>query len=639
MSAPRKYTVGFLASGLGAGAMGFQRALGRLGPDTAAFRSLGGVDIDPASCRDFELLTGSPALCADLHELTPAQLIAFMGEETPDAIFTSSPCKGFSGLLSAKKALEEKYQRLNLLFLKSAFLSVETWRRPPKLLVFENVPRIVTRGADLLAKTRQLLGRYGYVFHEATHDCGEVGGLAQHRKRYLLVARHEKTCTAYVYKPPKLRVRGCGEVLGELPMPTDPDAGRLHQMPKISWLNWVRLALIPAGGDWRDLPKVIEPQAANPAKFTNKLKMLGWEQPSPSVIGGSDLLDGNPSVADPRLAEALGLPADTFPSVLGVNAWTDPTGVITGQSRPMNGKFSVADPRIAGFRAFSGALGVGKWADPSGAVTGEALPTTGRFSVADPRLLEMIALGRAGTRASSFKGRPGMFGVNEWDEPAPTVTGRVSVSGGTTVAAVADPRITSPVPEGAQKRSVHSRYDVRGWEQAARTIAGSGSNGGYGVADPRVLEAVQLGCAPRSGVYGVIGWEQAAATVTGSASIDNGACAVADPRKAPEQLVIVVASDGTWHRPITRLEFAALQGLPTTINGKPLDLAGTLSSVQERIGNAVPVGAGRAIAESLLTALLATDVGGWALGGTGIWVRERDGWAQEATEYEIGGVA
>jgi hypothetical protein len=80
-------------------------------------------------------------------------------------------------------------------------------------------------------------------------------------------------------------------------------------------------------------------------------------------------------------------------------------------------------------------------------------------------------------------------------------------------------------------------------------------------------------------------------------------------------------------------------GLPTTLNGKPLELAGTLSSVQERIGNAVPVGAGRAIAESLLNALLATVLGGWALGGTGIWVRERDGWAQEATEYEIGGVA
>ncbi len=599
MSAPREFTSLFLACGLGAGARGFLEARGRLGPDPARFRSLGGVDIDPASCRDFELLTGSPALQADLHTLTPAQLRAFAGPRRPDAIFSSAPCKGFSGLLSGAKALEQKYQVLNELVLKCIFLSVETWpESPPPLLTLENVPRIATRGAELLVKVRQLLNHYGYAIHEANHDCGEIGGLAQHRRRYLLVARHQKSCTAYVYKPPKLRVRGCGEVLGELPMPTDPDAGRLHQMPKISWLNWVRLALIPAGGDWRDLPKAVEPAPENPGKHHNKLKMIGWDQPSPTVIGAGDLGAGAPSVADPRLAEALA------------------TGTF-----------------------FRGALGVNEWAQPTGTVTGEALPLNGRFSVADPRVLALLSLGRAGTRASSFKGRPGLFGVQDWQEPHPTVTGRATVSGGTTVAAVADPRISSPVPDGAQKRSVHARYDVRGWAQAARTIAGSGSNGGYGVADPRVLEAVQLGFTPRGnsrGHYGVIGWEEAAATVTGSACFDNGANAVADPRKAPEQLLIIVANDGTWHRPITRLEFAALQGLPTTINGKPLELAGTLSSVQERIGNAVPVGAGRAIADSLLTALLATAVGGWALGGTGIWVRQRDGWAQEAA---VGGAA
>jgi len=42
------------------------------------------------------------------------------------------------------------------------------------------------------------------------------------------------------------------------------------------------------------------------------------------------------------------------------------------------------------------------------------------------------------------------------------------------------------------------------------------------------------------------------------------------------------------------------------------------------------VKAAKAIADSLLTALVASAVGGWALGGTGIWVRQRDGWAQNA---------
>lgn len=579
MSAPRVFRAGFMAAGIGVGARGFMEALGRLVVDAADALETPGVAAEPQICADFEYLTGAPALCADLHTLTPAELRAAWGDEAPDCIFSSPPCKGFSGLLSAARANEAKYQKLNELVLKCIFLACETWERPPKFLVLENVPRIMTRGRELLAKARQLLRHYGYAVHEATHDCGEVGGLAQHRRRFLLVARHEKSC------PAKLRVRGIGEVLGELPLPADPDAGALHTMPKISWLNWVRLALIPAGGDWRDLPKAIEPAPGNPDKHRNKMALVGWDQPSPTVTGSLRIGSGAPSVADPR----LGLPGGTYRGVMGVTRWDEPSGVVAGASRPSNGRYSVADPRVA----------------------------------------DLLPLGKTGKNSGSFKGRPGLMGVNDWSDPMPTVTGRASVSGGTTVAAVADPRLLSPVPEGAQKRSVHARYDLRGWKQPARTVAGPGVNGGYGVADPRVAEAVQLGCAPRSGTYGVIGWEQAAATVTGSANIDNGACAVADPREAPEEPLVIIAADGTWHRPITTLEFAALQGIPTIHRGKPLQLAGRSSSAwRERIGNAVPLQAARAIGDSILRALVASAVGGWALGSTGIWVRKRDGWAQ-----------
>lgn len=59
------------------------------------------------------MLTGAPALCADMHEVTPAQIRAGLGDETPDCVFTSPPCKGFSGLirgvLEAAAALGTKY--------------------------------------------------------------------------------------------------------------------------------------------------------------------------------------------------------------------------------------------------------------------------------------------------------------------------------------------------------------------------------------------------------------------------------------------------------------------------------------------------------------------------------------------------
>jgi site-specific DNA-cytosine methylase len=115
--------------------------------------------------------------------------------------------------LGNKKALEAKYQMLNQLVYQGLFLVCETWDEPPPIIILENVPGIVSRGAELLFKAQQLLTNYGYVFHRATHDCGEIGGLAQHRKRFLLIARHPDQVPAYVYQPPKQRVKACGEVL------------------------------------------------------------------------------------------------------------------------------------------------------------------------------------------------------------------------------------------------------------------------------------------------------------------------------------------------------------------------------------------------------------------------------------------
>jgi site-specific DNA-cytosine methylase len=195
-----------------------------------------------------------------------------------------------------------------------------------------------------------------------------------------------------------------------------------------------------------------------------------------------------------------------------------------------------------------------------------------------------LGLGRTAENADSFKGRPGLYGVNDWLEPAPAVTGSASVTGSNGVAAVADPR---------------------------------------------------LGCEPRSGTYGVLGWEEAAGTITGVAGVDNGRFAVADPRLPPRVTPVIVAADGTWHRPMSTLDLAALQGLPAELDGEPLTLAGpSVARWRERIGNAVPVQAATAIATSLLVALLAGKLGTWFLSNEGVWVRD-DG----RSEHEWGGEA
>lgn len=87
---------------------------------------------------------------------------------------------------------------------------------------------------------------------------------------------------------------------------------------------------------------------------------------------------------------------------------------------------------------------------------------------------------------------------------------------------------------------------------------------------------------------------------------------------------MIIALDGTWHRPLTTLELAALQGFPMIMpDGRPLQLAGKSDARwRERIGNAVPPPAARAIGEQILFALMVSAKGEWALGSTGVWVKE-----------------
>jgi site-specific DNA-cytosine methylase len=165
------------------------------------------------------------------------------------------------------------------------------------------------------------------------------------------------------------------------------------------------------------------------------------------------------------------------------------------------------------------------------------------------------------------------------------------------------------------------------WTEPSPTVRGASNvrTGPGSVADPRPT------CVPRATAYGVLSWDKAAATVTGG-RIDNGTVAVADPRRAPKNVPVIVAADGTWHRPMTLLDRAALQGLPARIRGEPLRLAGrSAAGWGERIGNAVPVQAATAIALSILKALLAGSLGTWFLSSDGIWVRE-DGRAREELE-------
>lgn len=584
-----------LFAGSGGGALGFSWASRRFGDIEGHFRCIGAVDVDRNRCEDFAALVGRPATVMDLfsredyisfhskwervgdewtrtetrepppawREALPSDIQAAAGGESPDVVFLSAPCKGFSGLLSGAKADSPKYRALNNLTLRGIWLTLEAFAAdPPRLIVFENVPRIAQRGAELLERIVSLLNHAGYAVHRDAHDCGELGGLAQHRQRFLLVARHIRKVPAFLYRPDLQRVRAISEVVGPMAMPEDDAGGPMHKMPRLNRSTLERLALIPAGRDWRALDAVKHEslklvKQAGDRRYNNVYRIVRWDEPCPAVTGGAGPSSGGLSVADPRLSEAFG----EHGSKLQVDKFDVPARTVTG-SRVGSGALVVADPRVDG-KWRGGVLGVTPMSRPLGAVCGESWPTNGAFAIEDPRLL-----GNYGEKSVTLR-------VRDFDEPAPVVTGASSV-----------------------------------WD-----------SGGFAVADPRLANQ------PRNGVLGVQAWDAPGVTVTGSIDVWAGTAAVADPRpEKPSDLLIVLSQDGTWHRPLTAWELLALQSFPLAINGKPVVFAGSgQTEWREAIGNAVPPASARAVAEVMLDVLLRAAAGaGFMLSTDPIWVNPDD---------------
>ena len=576
----RVYTALFPFGGIGGFAIGALRARARLFGVEARIRVIGGIDMDKGASADFESLVGAPSLVANIKYLKRHELLQLC-PESPDMVVWSPPCKGASALLSAAKAKTEKYEDMNRLALDWVELMLETWDEPPRLLLLENVPRLKQRAPAMLKQLRALLRRAGYVMHDSFHDCGELGGLAQVRKRYLLAARDSKRCPPLLYLPPKRRVRGCGEVLGQLPLPGDPAAGPMHRLPRLSWLNWVRLALIPAGGDWRDLEGVL--RDGQPRREVHRRHMtLDWARPSPTVAGSGS--NGPNAVADPR---------EPFGNTDRVAGWGQPVGTVTSSPAPSSGGGAVADPRVLiPSAAYDNGYGVLDWREPSPTVAGGSDVGQGAYAIADGRV------------DKNFGG--GAFGVTPWEEPSGAVAGESYPSNGRF--ATADPRV---------EQARRDAWGVLHWDEPSGCVTGNGrvAAGPFSVADLRVEGA-------HHGTYGVMSWREAASTITGNARPSSGRFTIADPRKPPPFTPFIVSADGTWHRPITTLECGALQSFLEYIPVEKFVLCGKAQGAwRERIGNAVPPAAAEAITERALYTLLAADLGGFALDGNlKVWV-------------------
>jgi len=566
------HTVVHLFAGSGGCTLGFQRA---------GFRSLGSFDFDARACRDLERLTGGPAFCRDLAAMQPAEMRALTGA-CPDVVVMSPPCKSFSGCMPAARAGEVRYVDMSQLAVRGVFLALEAWAPAlPKIILLENVPRIQTRGAELLAQVVSLLQRYGYTTDQRTHDCGELGGLAQRRERFLLVARHLERCPDVLRKPPAKRVRKVGEVLGVLPSPAAAHGDEMHRLPLLSPLNWLRLGcadplrfLSPRSkGDWRDIParvrlvaharaEVVNPSVGwDPAAHGGRPDSYGvgsWSASSPTVRGRSDIQTSRGSIADPRLADRAARQNGGF----GVEVFDDAAHAVLGEGSVRNTRASVADPRL-GCEPRNGHYGVISSDEPSPTIIGHHQHDRAPASVADPRLsyrsAERVAQADRREAGRGHSGR-GDFGVLDPAAPAPTIRARHEV-----------------------RQAPAAVVDERGWPVPTHELAREG--------DELVLYGPPLDLSS----------------------------------KARPVLLVIRAPDGTWHRPLTDRELATLQGFPLDcqLEGPSSSSRTGGAGRREHIGNAIPPPTAEAIAREVAATLRSTATAGFLIGGD-VWVQPEE---------------
>lgn len=626
-----------LCCGVGAGARGFQKGKARVGNLEAVSRCLGGVDNDAGAIRAFERKTGVKGTVLDLFsrwqytavhgheppadwaEATPQDLQRAAQNEHPHVVFMSFPCKGNSGLLSETKAKTDKYQALNSLAERGLMLALEAWKDDPvELFIFENVPRIAQRSRKMLDRCVALLHAYGYAVAETKHCCGRIGGLGQRRERFLLVARHMEKVPGFLYQPRLKPYKTVGQVLEKLPLPGDPAAGPMHRIPQLQWKTWVRLAMIEAGKDWRSL---------------NSLR-----------------------VEDGFLADFQIVPEEPlFNDALGVTPWSGQSGVVSTRAYPYNGKFAVADPRRPEGASEYQQYGVIRMEETASAVSGKAASGSGPYNVADPRQSQRTdykqnkyrvtrhdetagavigasttgngAFAVADPRAGYHSGKThqSVLHVHKMDDVSKTVTGsRAPYSGGLSIA---DPR------PGYGPQTHHNVLQVHRMEDTAKTISGANhpAGGALSIADPRpvALSSPERAAYLTGGHYGVAPWDSQSGAVPAYAKNNNGPWSVADPRidrlPAPEERLVAVirALDGTWHRPFTTLDLAALQSMIDPELPGFLWLDGNSDSQwREWIGNAVPEDAAEAMAGEFFRCLLLVWSGQtFILSDQDIWVQ------------------
>ena len=248
-----------------------------------------------------DLSTGDFAKAA---KIKPGQL---------DVLIGGPPCQGFS-VYNHQRGMHDERSSLYLEYLRI----VEGLS--PKWVVLENVTGITSAGEGAaVSAIASGLGDLGYRV-EARILKAEQYGVPQERRRIVFVGNRTGDSIGWpepTHGPGLLPYVNIKQAIGDLPALKNGEHGdgrrytsppqsefqsqmrnghadlvTNHSAPKLSEVNMKRLAHIPPGGSWRDIPVSLLPEGMKRAKRSDHTKRYGrltWDGLSSTILTKCDI--------------------------------------------------------------------------------------------------------------------------------------------------------------------------------------------------------------------------------------------------------------------------------------------------------------------------------------------------------------
>lgn len=245
------------------------------GFEMAGYRILLGVDSNEAALKTFEYNHhGSQTLCGDLSAPETFKSIdKIIGSYKIDVIIGGPPCQGFS--LTGPRKFDDERNKLYLAMIESVR------RYKPKAFLIENVPGMATLYKGDVKN--EIIRRFSNMGYKVSYQilCSADYGVPQIRKRLVFVGLLGGS-EFFQFPTPYLEPDNyitCEQAIGDLPSlehtlgaevseyETEPQTeyqklmrgtcNVLYNHKSIDHKQFVKdtIALVPDGGNWKDLPQ------------------------------------------------------------------------------------------------------------------------------------------------------------------------------------------------------------------------------------------------------------------------------------------------------------------------------------------------------------------------------------------------